>query len=84
MVLAMADEITRETLLNLVKEQGEIVRQLKAAQAEKTQVRTHFSHFFSPLFHTQKSRLRSVIVTDVPPFSFFVFVGSASCSITIL
>lgn len=48
MVLAMADEITRETLLNLVKEQGEIVRQLKAAQAEKTQVRTHRTFF--PLF----------------------------------
>lgn len=38
MVLAMADE-TRETLLNRVKEQGEIVRQLKAAKADATQVR---------------------------------------------
>ncbi|XP_070163005.1 histidine--tRNA ligase, cytoplasmic [Polyergus mexicanus] len=37
MVLAMADEIARETLLNRVKEQGETVRQLKATQADKTQ-----------------------------------------------
>ncbi|XP_072748275.1 histidine--tRNA ligase, cytoplasmic isoform X2 [Anoplolepis gracilipes] len=38
MVLAMADEIARETLLNRVREQGETVRRLKAAQADKTQI----------------------------------------------
>lgn len=47
MVLAMADEIAKQALLNRVKEQGEAVRRLKAAQADKTQVRTHPS-FFPP------------------------------------
>ncbi|XP_014474743.1 PREDICTED: histidine--tRNA ligase, cytoplasmic isoform X2 [Dinoponera quadriceps] len=37
MVPAMADE-TRDTLLGRVKEQGEIVRQLKAAKADITQI----------------------------------------------
>ncbi|XP_011339920.1 histidine--tRNA ligase, cytoplasmic isoform X2 [Ooceraea biroi] len=38
MALAMADETPRETLLIQVKEQGELVRRLKAAKAENTQI----------------------------------------------
>jgi len=38
MALAMADETARETLLIRVKEQGEIVRRLKAAKTDNTQV----------------------------------------------
>ncbi|KAH0955355.1 hypothetical protein HN011_004972 [Eciton burchellii] len=37
MALAMADETARETLLIRVKEQGEIVRRLKAAKIDNTQ-----------------------------------------------
>jgi hypothetical protein len=47
MVQAMADEISKETLLNRVKEQGEIVRRLKAAKAESTQVHNFFLFLFA-------------------------------------
>ena len=38
-MLAMADETSRDTLLSRVKEQGELVRRLKAAKVDNTQVR---------------------------------------------
>lgn len=44
-VLTMADEIPRDALLDRVKEQGEVVRRLKAAKADNTKVRGHPSPF---------------------------------------
>lgn len=77
MVLAMADEITKETLLNRVKEQGEIVRQLKAAQTDKTQVSINILFFpflslFFPPFHAKISTTFRHVHDRCTAFLFFV------------
>lgn len=66
MIPTMADE-TREVLLNRVKEQGEIVRQLKAAKADTTQV--YDITIFSPLL---QNILIFRLVTDVYACPFFL------------
>lgn len=65
-VPTMADETPRDTLLDRVKEQGEVVRRLKAARADNTKVRRPFAR--SPTSPAEKDPRP---VTDVPPFSAF-------------
>lgn len=60
---AMADETTRDTLLCRVKEQGEIVRRLKAAKADNTQVRG-LADYPSPFRPSWGDSLRPC---EVPP-----------------
>jgi len=71
-MLAMADEISRDTLLSRVREQGEVVRRLKAAKVDNTQVRE-----FDPSIHfppdPRRSSARRVFVTDVTSFLLFCF-----------
>lgn len=83
MVLAMADN-TRETLLNRVKEQGDLVRQLKAAKGDCTQVRHARRFFFLPPFlatiATSRLDLGSHVCTRCPLS--LSFVSPASLIVT--
>lgn len=85
MVLAMADETSRETLLIRVKEQGDVVRRLKAAKADSTQVSrisfvllarlsirflSRYSIPLSPLCLRLGFASRSVVTVNHVPFTY--------------